>query len=60
MRGKRKVKTRTLENHKGAAPKLIFRFEGAPAGECHRRISSDDFLTVMTLEKLFLHGGIIF
>ena len=28
MRGKRKVKTRTLENHKGAAPKFILAHQG--------------------------------
>jgi hypothetical protein len=28
MQGKRKVKTRTLENHKGAAPKFVLAFQG--------------------------------
>jgi hypothetical protein len=37
MRGKRKVKTRTLENHKGAAPKFVLAFQGCATRQIRRQ-----------------------
>jgi hypothetical protein len=45
MRGKRKVKTRTLENRKGAAPKFVLAFQGCATRPPARSYNSKKLFT---------------
>jgi hypothetical protein len=75
MQERGKVKTRTLGNHKGAAPKFVLTLQGSATHPTSVKVASSQlavrpgvigefplmiFSTVMTLERFFLRGGIIF